>query len=179
VAYPGATFTQTGGVGTITWSVVGGALPNGMGLDPGTGLLSGTPLQTGSFPITVRATDANGCFGDRPLTLTILCPTIVPAPGGPLGGIEGSAFGPVTFTQTGGVGAVVWSSTGTLPAGLTFSPAGVLSGTPGAGSAGSYTVTFIATDQNLCAGSIQITFRICPVVTVGPTPITAFLQNQP
>ena len=179
VVYAGATFSQTGGVGTITWSIAAGVLPGGVGLDPGTGLLSGTPLQTGSFPITVRGTDANGCTGDRVLTLTVLCPTIVPAPGSPLGGIEGSAFGPITFTQAGGVGAVVWTSTGTLPSGLTFSGAGVLSGTPDPGSAGSYTVTFTATDQNLCTGSIQITFRICPVVTVGPTPIAAFLQGLP
>jgi hypothetical protein len=179
VAYPGATFTQTGGVGAITWSLFAGVLPNGMSLDASTGLVSGTPLQTGAFPITVRATDANSCFGDRALTLTILCPTIVPSPSAPLGGVEGSAFGPITFTQTGGVGVVLWSSTGTLPAGLTFSAAGVLSGTPEAGSAGEYTVTFTATDQNLCTGSVQITFRICPVVTVGPSPLAAFLQGQP
>jgi hypothetical protein len=179
VVYPGATFTQTGGVGAVTWSLFAGALPTGMSLDAASGLLFGTPLQTGAFPITVRATDANGCVGDRTLTLTILCPTIVPSPSAPLGGVEGSAFGPITFSQSGGVGAVLWSSTGTLPAGLTFSAAGILSGTPEAGSAGEYTVTFTATDQNLCAGSVQITFRICPVVTVGPTPLAAFLQGQP
>ena len=179
VVYPGATFTQAGGVGTIAWSLAAGILPNGLGLDSGTGVLSGTPLQTGAFPITVRATDANGCVGDRALTLTILCPTIVPSPSAPLGGVEASAFGPITFTQTGGVGAVLWNSTGTLPAGLTFNAAGIISGTPDPGSAGEYTVTFTATDQNLCTGSIQITFRICPVVTVGPTPLAAFLQNVP
>jgi hypothetical protein len=137
VAYPGATFTQAGGVGAITWSLFAGVLPNGMSLDAGTGLLSGTPLQTGAFPITVRATDANGCTGDRALTLTILCPTIVPSPSAPLGGVEGSAFGPITFSQTGGVGAVLWSSTGTLPAGLTFSAAGVLSERPSREAPGS------------------------------------------
>ena len=178
VVYPGATFTQTGGVGTIAWSLAAGTLPTGLSLNPVSGLLSGTPLQTGAFPITVRATDANGCTGDRALTLTILCPTIVASPGSPLGGIEGSVFGPIAFNQTGAVGAVAWTSTGTLPAGLTFSAAGVLTGTPAAGSAGSYTVTFTVTDQNLCQGSVQITFRICPVVTVGPNPLAAFLQSQ-
>ena len=176
VVYPGAAFTQTGGVGTIVWSVIG-TLPNGISLDPASGVLSGTPLQTGSFPITVRATDANSCIGERAVTLTIQCPTITVGASGSIGGVEGSAITPVTFTQSGGVGAVAWSSSGTLPSGLTFSVAGVLSGTPNAGSAGSYTVTFTATDANGCTGSTQVTFRICPVVTVGPNPITAFLQG--
>ena len=176
VVYPGAAFTQTGGVGAITWSVTG-ALPSGMSLDPGTGVLSGTPLQTGSFPITIRATDANSCFGERAVTLTIQCPTITVGASGPISGVEGSAITPVTFTQSGGVGGIAWSSAGTLPSGLTFSLAGVLSGIPDAGSAGSYTVTFIATDANGCTGSTQVTFRICPVVTVGPNPIAAFLQG--
>ena len=32
--------------------------------------------MTGTFPITVRATDSNGCIGARALTLTVVCPTI-------------------------------------------------------------------------------------------------------
>jgi len=50
------TFTQTGGTPPITWSVTGG-LPTGLNLNPSTGQLSGTPSQSGSFWITVRATD--------------------------------------------------------------------------------------------------------------------------
>jgi hypothetical protein len=179
VAFAGTTFTQTGGVGTIGWSLAAGVLPNGMTLDAGTGLLSGTPLQTGSFPITVRATDANACTGERALVLTIQCPTILVVPGGPLGGVEGTAITPVAFGQTGGVGGVAWTSAGALPTGLAFSAGGVLSGTPDSGTAGLYTVTFTATDANGCVGSTQITFRICPVVTVGPIPIAAFFQGLP
>jgi hypothetical protein len=63
-------FSQTSGIGTITWSVTG-ALPTGLTLNPTTGVLSGTPTQIGSFPITIRATDANGCFGTRSYTLVI------------------------------------------------------------------------------------------------------------
>ncbi|MFY2788451.1 Ig domain-containing protein [Rhodococcus sp. MALMAid1271] len=50
-----------------------------------------------------------------------------------------------TLAATGGTGAKVWSKTGTLPAGLTLSTAGVLSGTPTAASTGS--VTFTVTDS--------------------------------
>ena len=40
----------------LTWSE-SGSLPAGLKLDSGTGTLSGTPTQTGSFPISVTATD--------------------------------------------------------------------------------------------------------------------------
>jgi uncharacterized repeat protein (TIGR01451 family) len=56
------TFSQTGGVGTITWSE-SGALPTGITLSTSTGVLSGTTTDTGTFPITVTATDQNGCQG--------------------------------------------------------------------------------------------------------------------
>jgi hypothetical protein len=64
------TFTQSGGSGTVTWSL-SGTLPTGMSFDTTTGVLSGTPTQTGTFSITVTATDGNGCPGGRPYTLVV------------------------------------------------------------------------------------------------------------
>src|SRR4029078_466321 len=65
-------FTQTNGIGAITWSVNSGTPPAGLALTPSTGVLSGTPTAVGSFPITVKATDANGCSGiGAPHNLTI------------------------------------------------------------------------------------------------------------
>jgi hypothetical protein len=68
-AYPAVTFTESGGVGTTTLSE-SGALPTGMSFVAG--VLSGTPTQTGSFPITVTATDSNGCTGSVSVTLTVV-----------------------------------------------------------------------------------------------------------
>lgn len=67
--YPSTTFTQSGSYGTITWSE-SGTLPTGMTFSDGT--LSGTPAQNGSFPITITATDGNGCTRSQDYTLTIL-----------------------------------------------------------------------------------------------------------
>lgn len=50
-----------------------------------------------------------------------------------------------TLTSSGGTGAKTWTKTGTLPAGLTLSAAGVLSGTPTA--AGTPSITFKVTDS--------------------------------
>ncbi|MVM40928.1 hypothetical protein GO730_29930 [Spirosoma sp. HMF3257] len=55
-------FTASGGTAPRSFSVVSGSLPTGLNLST-TGVLSGTPTQSGSFPITVRATDINGCSG--------------------------------------------------------------------------------------------------------------------
>src|SRR5207302_123916 len=167
VAYTAVTFTQTGGVGTIIFSE-SGALPAGMTFSAG--VLSGTPTQTGSFPITVTATDSNGCTGSRNYTLVINCPTITVNPVSLSSGTAGVAYASVTSTQTGGVGAITFTETGTLPSGMTFS-GGALSGTPT--QTGSYPITVTATDSNGCTGNRAYTLVInCPTITVSPASLS-------
>jgi alpha-tubulin suppressor-like RCC1 family protein len=55
-------FYQTGGSGVPTFALASGVLPLGLTLAPN-GRLSGIPSQGGSFPITVRVTDGQGCVG--------------------------------------------------------------------------------------------------------------------
>ncbi len=67
------TITATGGVAPYTFAVSAGALPNGLTLNPSTGAITGTPITTGRFTFTIRATDANGCVGATSgLSITIL-----------------------------------------------------------------------------------------------------------
>ncbi|WP_171062919.1 putative Ig domain-containing protein [Larkinella sp. C7] len=56
------TFTASGGTSPYSYSVASGTLPDGLSLAT-TGVLSGTPTESGSFTITVRATGSNGCSG--------------------------------------------------------------------------------------------------------------------
>ncbi|RRB06404.1 FG-GAP-like repeat-containing protein [Larkinella rosea] len=51
-------FTASGGNAPYTFSLIGGTLPTGLTL-ASTGVLSGTPTQTGSFTLTVQVTDKN------------------------------------------------------------------------------------------------------------------------
>ncbi|MBG6103361.1 hypothetical protein IW249_003775 [Micromonospora vinacea] len=88
--------TVTGGTGPFTWSVSAGSLPAGLTLDPVTGLLSGTPTVSGTFPFTVRVTDSFDQSATRPVDLVIT----------PLGGLSISvpaisALGTVTSGTTG------------------------------------------------------------------------------
>jgi hypothetical protein len=53
------TFTATGGLSPLHWSATD-ALPPGLRFDSASGLLSGQPTATGSFPLTVTVQDAAG-----------------------------------------------------------------------------------------------------------------------
>lgn len=54
----GTTLSVSGGVQPYTWTVTGGSLPQGLSLDPNTGMISGTPTMTGTFDFTVMVSDS-------------------------------------------------------------------------------------------------------------------------
>ena len=172
------TFTQTGGQGTVTFAIHTGTLPTGMTFHSATGVLDGTPTQTGSFPIVVRATDSNGCTGDGPsYPLVIGCQTITVNNPVTTGGTVNAAFSQ-TFTQSGAIGGATFSlNSGSLPAGLTLSSGGVLSGTPT--QSGSFPITVKVTDGNACTG-IGATYTLviaCQTITVtNPSSSTGTIQ---
>ncbi|RCR68868.1 putative Ig domain-containing protein [Larkinella punicea] len=92
-------FTASGGTSPYSYSVASGTLPNGLSLAT-TGVLSGTPTESGSFTITVRATGNNGCSGlGSAYTITVgqAAPFISGFAPSPTAVCVGS---PVTFTAT-------------------------------------------------------------------------------
>jgi len=52
----GFTFTAGGGVAPYTWSAVG--MPADLTLDAGTGEVTGTPTQSGTYKVTITASDS-------------------------------------------------------------------------------------------------------------------------
>ncbi|MGE5715335.1 MAG: beta strand repeat-containing protein [Acidobacteriota bacterium] len=157
------TLTASGGNGPYSFSVTSGAPPPGVTLSKG-GVLSGTATAGGSFNFTATATDINDCTGSRSYTLLIVCPTITVSPSTLPPGAVGVPYGPINFMQTGAVGGVTWSFTGSLPTGVTLSAAGVLSGTPTQG--GTFPITVKATDAGGCFGTVAVTLSTCPALTV-------------
>lgn len=149
------TLTETGGTAPYTWAVTNGTLPAGIILSPD-GNLTGTPTATGTFSFTVRVTDALGQSASQATSLTIstgVSTTI----GTPPTAVAGSPYS-FTLTATGGTTPYTWSvNSGTPPAGVTLSSAGVLSGTPTTVSSGvTFSVNVIDKNGGISTASITI-----------------------
>src|SRR5262249_22326279 len=142
--------STTGASGAVTFTVSSGALPNGLSLSAG-GLLSGTVLQAGTFAFTVTATDAGGCPGSRAFSFTFTCPAIGVAPAFLPDRAVGSAYSTSLGASAGTPPLAFAVTEGALPAGLSLSAAGLLSGTPEAAGPASFTVG--VTDAAGCTGS--------------------------
>ena len=74
VAYS-QTLTASGGTAPYTFTITSGALPPGLALSTA-GVVSGTPTTAGTYNVTIRATDANGCFAS--ITYAIVIAPVVP-----------------------------------------------------------------------------------------------------
>jgi hypothetical protein len=61
----------TGGTPPYTWSIVAGALPNGLSLNSSTGEISGNPPKSGTWNFTVRCTDDASQWDEQALSITI------------------------------------------------------------------------------------------------------------
>jgi len=149
--------------GTLEWSLTGGKLPAGMKLE--NGVISGTPTESGTFQftVTVKVTgQETNNTASRTFTLEIAAGT-PPSGGGEGGGavvqvapelnvssLENATVG-ASYSTTITVKAdspFTWAVTGgKLPAGLSFNE-GNISGTPEAGTAGSYSFTITVADTD-------------------------------
>ncbi len=125
-----------------------GALPTGVTFtDNGnrTATLAGTPAAGTANAYTLTITASNGVGTNATQTFTL---TVTQAPAITSADITAFVVGtPGTFTVTAtGFPAPTFSETGALPTGVTLSAAGVLSGTPAAGTGGNYNITITASN---------------------------------
>jgi outer membrane autotransporter protein len=157
------TFVSAGGAAPYTYTETG-ALPTGLSMTAA-GTISGTPTSAGTYPITVTVTDAATQTAQKTYQLTINAPGIALAPSTLPQGKVGTVYTSTTIAASGGSAPYSYAVTsGAMPAGLTLSPAGVVSGSPTA--AGSFNVTVTATDKFNFQGTQAYT-----IVVDQPTPI--------
>ncbi len=151
-----------------------GIFPLGLTIDPVTGILTGSPTESGIFTFNVNATDADGKAITKAYTISITDINgnlVVPTPTISTqmldNGVEGAIYY-LQLTEVSGTAPFAWSVVPALPNGLTLSAGGVISGTPAKGDAGITTHTITVTDKNNKANSKMFTLSIAaaPVVAV-------------
>ncbi|HLL54699.1 MAG TPA: putative Ig domain-containing protein, partial [Myxococcaceae bacterium] len=157
-----ATLAATGGRGPYSWSITAGALPAGLALSTA-GALSGTPTATGNFSFTVRATDANGRTDSKALALAVV-PALGITTASLADGYTGAAYTGNVVASGGRAPYTFAVSAGALPAGISLSTSGVLSGTPTA--TGSANFTAQVTDANGVTSTQALTLGVYPAVAV-------------
>ena len=166
-----------GGTPAYAYSIASGSLPSGLTLDTSSGNITVTgALTAGKTTFLAQCQDAattifQATFEidvDHELSFTADTPTP---------GEELFAYS-YTFKVAGATGAVTWSSSATLPPGLSLNAStGVLSGTPAALSEGFYDFSLTAADagtgDSIDAACVMRIYR-APTVTfdqAGPSPV--------
>lgn len=160
--YVGTAMTATslavvGGKAPIAWSISNGNLPAGVTLSSA-GVISGTPTASGAYSFTARAADSNGRSATKPMNGTVHQEMAIAAVTVP-DGYAGSALANVQLSASGGKAPYIWAvQSGTLPAGITLSATGLLSGTPT--TAGTSTFTIEVADANSKVANRQISMNV-------------------
>ena len=147
-----AQLLATGGNGTYSWSLISGSLPPGIAVradvpsyfDPtaSAGLI-GVATTPGTYNFTLQVI-SNGQSSSLASSITI-SPLIVKDEYTLPDGFVGTSYPSYFLTALNNEGPVTWTfSNGSIPPGMSFSPSGVLSGTPTA--AGVYNWNVEVTD---------------------------------
>lgn len=162
---------SSGGAAPVTFAPSGN-LPPGVGFNPSTGQISGTPSAAGTYTFTVQPYDNDGQLGNsKSFTITIAAPPLNATATTLPGGIVGTPYS-AQLAATGGIQPYTWTvSSGSLPAGMTLSSAGKLSGTPTATHSGN--VTFQVKD------SADQTATVTSALNVVPAPLVISTNTLP
>ncbi len=163
--------TGSGGTAPYTFAVTGGVLPAGLTLTPA-GVLAGTPTTAGTSTVTITGRDANGCFASVTYTIFIAaapppgCPVITLSPSTLPNATVATAYSQ-TLTGSGGTAPYAFTVvSGTLPAGLTLTTAGVLAGTPTTSGTSSFVIR--GTDANGCFAEVPYSLVVTTAVPTLP-----------
>ncbi len=178
-ASPSALYSQTltaaGGKPPYSWTLGSGNLPSGLVLS-GSGVISGTPTQVGSFAFVINVTDASGTTTPKQFSINVIfglviggCPVTITEAGLPFNSQLSAAGGTPPYT---------WSvSAGNLPTGLTLDRvSGALSGTPS--QSGQVQFTLNVRDSNLSATK-QCSIDVRAALVISTSTLSSGISGAP
>ncbi|MGA2615799.1 MAG: Ig domain-containing protein [Spirochaetia bacterium] len=154
-----ATFQATGGMPPYTWALASGTLPFGVVLSAG-GVLSGTLSNGGTSTFMIKVTDSASASVEKQFSILVSGLSITTS--SLLNGQVGVAYNQ-SLNATSGVPPYSWSlAGGAMPGGLSISPSGAVSGTPGA--AGTFSFTAHVVDSASSSASAQLSLTVIGAV---------------
>ena len=160
--------TATGGVRPYSWALSSGTLPPGLTITSA-GVIQGTPTAPGDYSFAPRVTDSLGVSAIRQLSITINITGISITTPSPLPDATINTSYSQQLAASGGSGNYGWQlNAGALPAGLSLSSSGLISGTPT--QSGNFTFTVRATDLAVTAAVIQ-TSKVFTLAVINPGPV--------
>ena len=164
-----SSLSATGGSGSYVFSLLSGTLPTGLTLNSATGLISGIPLTGTTFTYTAKVSDGTNSAVAAVSTTCGLSLTGQPTAScvNIAGATQGKAITPVTLVGTAGTGGPYTFTATNLPAGLTMSTSGTISGTPSVNGTFSYSVK--VTDKDGNSGTFT-----CSITIACPPPVISF-----
>ena len=177
VAYS-STLSASGGTTPYAWTIASGTLPAGLSLSS-QGVISGTPTANATSTFTVQVSDSAGSpqTATAQMAITIFSPLSV-ATTSLANAIVGKAYS-ATLQASGGETPYAWSTVaGQLPAGLSLSAGGTISGTPS--ESGTASVTFQVADSESPAAqaTAQLSLTVVDTLTITTASLPNGILNQ-
>ncbi|WP_279587411.1 IPT/TIG domain-containing protein [Janthinobacterium sp. 75] len=164
--------SSTGGIAPYSYTL-SSALPAGMSLSS-TGIISGTPRESGVFVFGVQIADSTmptALTTTKNYSFTVAAPVLAITPASPPAGAVSQTYSQQFSTSGGTSGYTYVVESGALPTGLSLSGSGLLSGTPTATGTSNFVLK--STDSTAGGGpysktiSISLTINAAPIPTVG------------
>src|SRR5439155_21017292 len=121
-----------------------------------------------AFTFRLEVADSAGGKAAANFSINIIKPLAITTAAALATGSAGSRYSQ-SFTATGGVTPYTWSLSGTLPAGVTFSGTGVLSGTPT--QVGAFPIAVQVTDSSGTSASANYSLQVVSGLAIATPPV--------
>ena len=168
VAYAGGSAAASGGVGTLTYSVFSGALPDGLSLNASTAAITGTPTTANTFNFVIKAADTFGDSNTQAYTIVVSAPPAITFSGVvPAAATAHVAYAGGSAAASGGVGTLTYSVfSGALPDGLSLNAStAAITGTPTTANTFNFVIKAADTFGDSNTHSYQIVVSAPPAIT--------------